>query len=95
MEQWDSNGGTVWWNSGTLVEQCGGTVTVEQSWWNSVVEKWNSHGGTVWWNRRTVILEQCGRKVEQCGGTVEQSWWNSVVEQWNSHGGTVWWNSGT
>ena len=26
------------WNS--KVEQCGGTV--EQSWWNSVVEKWNS-----------------------------------------------------
>ena len=38
MEQWNSDGGTVWWNSGTLmVEQCGGTV--EQSWWNSVVEK--------------------------------------------------------
>ena len=82
MEQWNSDGGTVWWNSGTLmveecnetvktvmVEQCGGTF--EQSWWNSVVEQWNSHGGTV-----------------------EQSWWHSVMEQWNrsywnSHGGTV------
>ena len=51
MEQWNSHGGTLWWNSGTLVEQCGGTV--EQSWWNSVVEKWNSHGGTVWWNSGT------------------------------------------
>ena len=37
VEQWNSHGGTVWWNSGTLmveqcneiVEQCGGTV--EQS----------------------------------------------------------------
>ena len=29
MKQWNSNGGTVWWNSGTvMVEQCG--VTVEQ-----------------------------------------------------------------
>ena len=39
-----------------MVEQCGGTV--EQSWWNSVVEQWNSHGGTVWWNNRTVMVEQ-------------------------------------
>ena len=31
VEQWKSNSGTVWWNSGTvMVEQCGGTV-----WWNS------------------------------------------------------------
>ena len=46
MKQWNSNGGTVWWHSGTvMVEQSGGTV--EQSWWNSKVEKWNSHGGTV------------------------------------------------
>ena len=28
--QWNTNSGTVWWNSGT---QCGGTI--EQSWWNS------------------------------------------------------------
>ena len=39
MEQWKSNGGTVGWNSGTvMVEQCGGTV---------MVERWNSDGGTV------------------------------------------------
>ena len=38
-----------------MVEQCGGTV--EQSWWNSVVEQWNSHGATVWWNNRTVMAE--------------------------------------
>ena len=63
MEQWDSNGGTVWWNSGTLVEQCGGTV--EQSWWNSVVEQWNSHGGTLWWNSGTLMVEQCNETVEQ------------------------------
>ena len=29
VEQKNSNGGTVWWNSGT----------VEQSWWDSVVEQ--------------------------------------------------------
>ena len=46
VEQWNSNGGTVGWNSGTvMVEQCGGKV--EQSWWKSVGEQWNSHGGTV------------------------------------------------
>ena len=49
MKQWNSNGGTVRWNRRTVIEeQCGGTV--EQSWWNSVVEQWNSDGGTVWWN---------------------------------------------
>ena len=45
VEQWNTNSGTVWWNSGTvMVEQCGGqwntnsgTVMVEQC------------GGTVWW----------------------------------------------
>ena len=27
VEKWNSDGGTVWWNSGTvMVEQCGGTV---------------------------------------------------------------------
>ena len=32
MEQWNSDGGNVWWNSGqVIVEQCGGTV-----------EQWNS-----------------------------------------------------
>ena len=29
--------------------------TVEQSWWNIVVEQWNSDGGTVWWNS---VVEQ-------------------------------------
>ena len=56
-----------------LVEQCGGTV--EQCWWDSVVEQWNSDGGkvyveqcdgTVWWKCGTVMVEQCGRTVEQC-----------------------------
>ena len=28
-----------------MVEQCG--ATVEQCWWNSVVEQWNSVGGLV------------------------------------------------
>ena len=72
VEQWHSNGGTVWWNNETvIVEQCGG--------------KWNSVGGTVeqgWWNSETVMVEQCGRTVEQCCwniGTV-------MVEQWNIGG---------
>ena len=39
------------WNSGTvMVEQCGGTV--EQSWWNSVVDS------------GTVMVEHCGGTVE-------------------------------
>ena len=53
VEKWNSHGGTVWWNSGTvMVEQCTGTV--EQSWWNSVVEQGNSDGGKMgqsWCNR--------------------------------------------
>ena len=76
VEQWNSDGGTVWWNSGTvMVEQCGGTVeqswwnsVEEQSWWNSVVEQWNSHGGTVSWNSGTVMVE----KWNNDDGTVEQ-----------------------
>ena len=70
MEQWNSVGGTVWWNSGTVkVEQYGG-----------MLERWNSVGGIVkqcWLNSGTVI-------GEQCGGTVEKCWWNSdggTVEQ--------------
>ena len=54
MEQCNRDGGTVWWNSGT----------VEQSWWNSVVEQWNSHGGTVWWNSGTLMVEECNEIVE-------------------------------
>ena len=84
VEQWNSHGGTVWWNSvvesGTLgwnsktvmVEQS--AAKVEHRWWNSVLKQWNSIGGTVW----------------KHSGTVR---WNSVVEQWNSHGGTLWLNS--
>ena len=63
-----------------------------------MVEQWNSDGGTV-------IVEQWGRKVEQCWLNSETEmlepwnsdsgkvWWKSVVEKWNSVGGTVWWNS--
>ena len=75
--QWNSDGGTVWWNSGT--------VMVEQCWWNSVVEQWNSDGGRVWWK---IVVEQCDGTVEQCCETVlwmvEQCWWKSktvIVEQ--------------
>ena len=74
MKQWNSNGGTAWGaQSNSKVEQCGGTV--EQSWWNSVVEQWNSDGGTVWCNSETVMVEQCGVTVEQWnidGERVEQ-----------------------
>ena len=44
-----------------------------------MVEQWNSDGGTV-------IVEQWGRKVEQC-------WLNSeteMLEPWNSDSGKVW-----
>ena len=86
VEQWNSESGTVCWNSGTvMVKRCG--ARVERCWWNSgtvLVEKWNS----VWWNSGRVKVEQCrwnsnGRIVrrksgtmlaEQCGGTVEQCW---------------------
>ena len=69
VEQWNSNCGTVWWNSATvMVEQCGGT----------------SHGTTVWWSSGTLMVKQCAEKVEQswwnsrtvmvgqCGGTLEK-----------------------
>ena len=46
VEQWNSDGGKMWGDSGrVLVEECGGTV--EQCWWNSVVDQWNSVGETV------------------------------------------------
>ena len=48
-----SDGGTVWWNSVTvMVEQCGETVeqccgTLEQLWWNSGTVMVEQSGGTV------------------------------------------------
>ena len=53
--------------------------------WNSEVEQWNSVGGTVWWNRG---VKQCWWNngtvmVDLCGKTVEQWWWNGIS-------GTVW-----
>ena len=51
VQQWNSHGGTVWWNSGTvMVEQRGGTV--EQSWWNSELDS------------GTVMVEHCGGTVQ-------------------------------
>ena len=51
VEQWNSHGGTVWWNSGTvMVEQRGGTV--EQSWWNSELDSGK------------VMVEHCGGTVQ-------------------------------
>ena len=48
VEHWNSDGETVWWNSGTVMEeQCWWNSVVEQWWWNSVVEQWNSDVGTV------------------------------------------------
>ena len=56
VDQWNSDGGTVWWNSGTVImEQCGGTI--EQSSWKSVVKQWKCDGGTVWWNSGKVMVE--------------------------------------
>ena len=41
VEQWNSDGGTVWWNSGAvMVEQCGGQ-------WNSETLIVEQCGGTV------------------------------------------------
>ena len=58
MEQWTSDGKTVWWNSGT----------VEQRRWDSVggTVRWNSVGGGAWWNSGTVLEEQW----DSVGGTV-------------------------
>ena len=73
VEHWNSDGGTLCWDSGI--------VTEEQCWWNRVVEHWNSDGGTAWWKGGTVMVEQCGGTVEQCCATVL---WNSgtvMVEQ--------------
>ena len=54
--RWNSDGGTLRWNSGTvLVKECG--VTVEQ---------WTSDVKTVWWNSGTVLVEQWNSD----GGTV-------------------------
>ena len=55
VKQWNIDGGTVSWNSTTvMVEQCGGKV--KQSWWNSVVKQWKSHGETLRWNSGTVMV---------------------------------------
>ena len=36
--QWNSDGGTVWWNTVTVWWNSG-TVMEEECWWNSVVEQ--------------------------------------------------------
>ena len=67
VEQWKSESGTLWWNSGTVMveqwksvcgrvfgEECGGTV--EQC--DGTVEQ-------CWWNSGTVMVELCGGTVEQ------------------------------
>ena len=68
VEHWNSDGGTVWWNSGTvMVEECGGRV-----WWKNVVQLC---GGTVWWNSGTVLWNSGTVMVEQWnsdGGKVKQ-----------------------
>ena len=38
-----------------MVEQCGGTM--EQCWWNSVVQQCKSNGGIVWLNSGTLVVE--------------------------------------
>ena len=52
VEQWNSDGGTAWWNS--VVEEFGGTVMVEQC--GGTVEQCCA---TVLWNSGTVMVEQC------------------------------------
>ena len=57
VKQWNSDSGTVWWNSGR--------VMVEQCWWNSETVIVEQCGGTLeqlWW---TSVVEQCGGTVEQ------------------------------
>ena len=64
------------------MEEC--AETVEQCWWNSVIELWNSVGGIVEQSWLNCVVEQWNSdggtvepwnsgtvKVEQCGGTVE------------------------
>ena len=82
VEQWNSDGRTVWWNSGT--------VMVEQ-WWNSGRVFVDQCGGTL-------IVEQCGGTLEGCwlisvveqwhsdGGTV---WWKSGTVMVKKCGGIV------
>ena len=41
VEHWNSDGGTVWWNSN------GRTVLVEQGWWNSETVIVEQCGGTL------------------------------------------------
>ena len=67
------------------MEQCGGTVLVEQ--WNSESEtveqcRWNSDGRTVRGNSGTVL-------VEQCGGTGEECWYKSGTVMEEQCGGKV------
>ena len=77
VEQWNSESGTLWWNSGT--------VMVEQGWWNSDgrTVRWDS--GTVTW--KSGIVEQCWwhsvvQQRNSVGGIVEQCLFNSgTVEQ--------------
>ena len=58
LELWNSDGGTAWWNSGTVMVKQWNSVTV-------IVEQWKSDGGAVWWDSEAVIVEQCGGTVEQ------------------------------
>ena len=55
---WNSDGGTVCWNSGTvIVEESGGKLS-----WKNVVEQC---GETVWWNTGTVLWNSGTVMVEQ------------------------------
>ena len=69
MENWNSMGGTVGWNSfeTVMLEQC----------------RWKSVGGKLRWKSGTVLVAQCGGSVEQCwwnSGTVLVEQWNSDGE---------------
>ena len=56
VEQWNMDGETVWWNSGTVEQRrcnsVGGTMR-----WNSVGGGAWKNNGTVWWYSGTLFIK--------------------------------------
>ena len=46
VEQWNSDGGTVWWKGETVLWNSG-TIMVEQCWWNTKTVIVQQCGGTL------------------------------------------------
>ena len=67
VEHWNSDGGTVWWNSEkVMVEQWNSNCNTV--WWNSAIVKVELS-----WKSGTVMVNKCGWlavMVGRCGGTV-------------------------